>query len=171
MSKSYQLIDDTPFDRQILYDFLNAYFDSPQVQKTKNDENSGTSVYMTRINSLLASPEQRFLVVITDADAHPVGTVIALSDLKWKSLQTRMLSQFDRTIHRHSYLPKNQKKYALRMKLLQRYPNRSEYEIENFPGECVVALMHSNPNQAFEFPDQVICSGSIELYRTVFMMK
>lgn len=167
---AYQLVDQTSLTRQQLYNLLNIYFDEPSVQKTKNDENSGTSVYMTRFNSLLASPEQRFLVVITEMDNSPIGTVVPLSEMKWKSLQTRMLSQFDRTIHRHSYLPKNQKKFAIPMKLLKRYPNRSEYEIDGFPGECVVALMHTNPNQEFEFPDKVICSGSIELYRTVFMM-
>lgn len=171
---SYQLVDSTPFPRQLLYDFLNAYFDSPDMQKMRNDENSGVSVYMTRIKSLLASPEQRFLVAIAPLDQTPVGTLVPMSELKWQSLQARMLNVSDATlhnVHRHSYQPKNSKKFSVKMDLIKRFPNRTEYSLDGFGAVCTVALMHTNPEQPFEFRDQAICNGSIELFRTVFFIK
>jgi hypothetical protein len=170
---SYQLIDSTPFHREVLYEFLDAYFDSPRLQKMRNDDNSGVSVYMTRINSLLASPEQRFIIAIAPLDRVEPGTLVPLLEVKWQSLQTRMLPITDPVLHavrRHSYQPKNTKKYAIGMTLKERYPDRTEYVLKGFENTCIVALKHSNPENRYEFRDQMVCSGSIELYRTLFVM-
>lgn len=160
---SYAFLDDVP---PPIYVLLDQYFESPRLQKTRDQD--AVSIYMVRIQSLLASPEQRYVVVSVPRDPNPIGSIVPLSDLKWMSLQTRMLTNVDPSLHRHSYMPKYTKKYTKRLPLNERYPNRSEYE---FDKECVMALMHTNPNQKMEFPEQVVLSGSIELYRTVFVRK
>lgn len=172
---SYQLVDgdQKSIARDMLYDWIDRYFDSPQVQKMRDDRNSGTSVYMTRIKTLLASPEQRFVIAVTELDNQPIGAIQNLADVKWMSLQMRMLTVVDgemNKVHRHSYMPKNTKAFAKKLNLIQRHPNRTEYTLEGFETVCTVALIHSNPEQPYEFRDQTACAGSIELYRTVFMM-
>lgn len=169
---AYQMIDSTPLAHQEVYDLIDHYFDSPQMQKMKND--GDMSVYMTRIATLLASPEQRYLVVVAPIDTRAIGTRVPLSDLKWQSLQTRSLTNVDHTIHRHSYQPKLTKQYAIRMKLIQRFPNRTEYDFNTesrLHHVCTMSLIHTNPNQPLEFPESVILSGSLELYRTVLFIQ
>lgn len=157
------MLDDEPLR---IYSMLDEYFESPRLQKTRDQD--AVSIYMVRIQSLLASPEQRYVVVSVPRDSHAVGTLVPLAELKWLSLQTRMLSNVDHALHRHSYMPKYSKKFNAKLALIQRYPNRSEYR---FDEKCVMALMHSNPNQSMEFTDTVVFSGSVELYRTVFVAK
>lgn len=168
---AYQLIDSTPFNREVLYELLDTYFDSPVMQKMRND--SGVSVYMTRINSLLASPEQRFIIVVAPLDNVENGTKVPLCEIKWLSLQTRMLPIADPVLHavkRHSYQPKQSKKFAILMNLKARYPDRTEYWLKGFEEVCVVAMKHTSPDVMYEFRDQSNCAGAIEMYRTVFMI-
>lgn len=171
---SYQLVGSSvSLNTLALYERIDEYFQSPTLQKMYDENN--TSVYMVRIRTGLASPKQRYLVVVTTPDRRPKGTVMPLRSLEWVSFQTRLLDseriEKDEKIVTHAYQPSHLLSKRVMMKLLKRYPGRTEYEIEGVGNECVAALMHTNRENEWEFPDRVTLSGSLELFRTVLMIR
>lgn len=174
MAQVYHLIDsEVSLAVQSLYDRIDRYFQSPHVMKMYNEGNS--SVYMVRIRTGLASPKQRYLVVVAPLDVHGVGAVLPLRSLEWTSFQTRSLDaehvEKERAVPQHTYMPDHSEKNRVMMKLLKRFPGRTEYEVDGIGKECVAALMHTSRENEWEFPDRVTLSGSLELYRTVLMIR
>lgn len=174
LPSSYHLVDSSvSLVIQSLFERIDAYFQSPYLQKMYDDVES--SVYMVRIRTGLASPKQRYLVVVSARDSHTKGTVMSLRALEWISFQTRSLEseaiEKDQKIITHSYQPNHSTSKRLTMNLLKRYPGRTEYELEGVGKECVAALMHSSRENEWEFPDRVTLSGSLELFRTVLMIR
>ena len=75
--------------RNFVYELLDVYYDHPSLVKVKHM--NGLSLYAVRLPCLLLN-EKRYLVVLTSQDSDvPMGSVLPLAHLRWKSFMTRIL--------------------------------------------------------------------------------
>ena len=74
--------------RYDLYRLLTFYFDNPTMTKIK--ENDNMSIYSVRLQTGLVL-DNKYLLLLVKNDRTPVGSKKEMKDLKWSSLQTRMI--------------------------------------------------------------------------------
>lgn len=168
MSKmSYSILDGSNnLYTKNLYEVIDNYFESPILEKTQNSENK--SIYMTKIKTLLASPEQRYIIAITDLDQYPIGKKLPLNNIPWKSMQTRYLSNLNKNIVTHSYSPKNLPEYTLKLTLLNRYEDHTDYLLENHKS-VIATLIHKNKN-LYEYPPSGNLASCLETYKSIIVI-
>lgn len=168
---NYSMIDSVNFSTKNIYDMIDNYFDSPILEKIKDDNQ--VSIYMARITSMLASVEQRYIVAITQRDNKPIGFKTYLNNLEWKSFQTRMLIP-DEKIHKiqkHSYNPKNGGSILIPVKLKERFNDHTDYYIDNQQyDEIKLTLLHKDTNNKYEYPNTGTIGACLETYRTIFVI-
>lgn len=154
-----------PFRRQFM-SLINQYFQSPIMQKIKNNENR--SVYMCRINTLLLK-DRRFLIAISPIDNHPIGHKSPLKDILWDFFQIRVLDSeeyIQQNIISHSYIPKNDQHL---MMIVSRYFKNKEYSLyrpdqQIFPIE--ITLLNTIADE-FEYPEKGTIISCIETFQTI----
>ncbi len=161
----YSILDNSDFTTKNLYDIIDEYFDSPTLEKVQNKNN--LSIYMCKIKTLLASPEQRYIFVTTSLDDIPIGKKVLLENINWKSFQTRVLSNVNQNVPIHSYSPKNQDKYLIPVSLRNRYEDHTDYDLKNY--KCTVTLIHKNKN-LYEYPSNGNLASCLETYKTVVII-
>lgn len=147
-----------------IYSLISSYFDNPILQKTKDDVITNNSVYMCKINSLLAGAEQRYIVVTTDKDNHPVGKMLSLDTIIWKSFQTRTLP-YIQGIKKHSYQAKNEQAYLIPITLIERYDDHTDYLMKS-PTTLTVTLIHRHKNK-YEYAEKGSLAAALESYQCV----
>lgn len=162
---SYTFLDNTNFDSKNLYEIVNNYFENPVLQKTQNKATS--SIYMCKIKTLLASPEQRYLIAITPLDKNQLGIRIPLENINWKSFQTRTLSNVEVDLPTHKYSPKNNNDYTIQVSLINRYEDHTDYIINNH--NSTVTLLHKNKN-LYEYPPNGNLASCLETYKTIIVI-
>lgn len=164
---SYSIIDGSNnLSIKNLYEVIDNYFESPILEKTQNSQNK--SIYMTKIKTLLASPEQRYIIAITDLDHYPIGKKLPLNNIPWKSFQTRYISNMDKNIITHSYSSKNLPEYTLKLSLLNRYEDHTDYNLENY-NSIIVTLVHKNKN-LYEYPPSGNLAACLETYKSIIVI-
>ena len=146
---SYTFLDSTNFSSKNLYELINNYFESPILQKTQNKGES--SIYMCKIKTLLASPEQRYIIAITPLDKNQIGKRIPLENINWKSFQTRSLLNIEFDLPIQKYSSKNHSDYTIPVYLINRYEDHTDYQIYNH--NASVTLIHKNKN-LYEYPPE-----------------
>lgn len=151
---------------QNLYDLVDTYFGHPVLEKVKEDR--GVSVYMCKIASLLAGIEQRYLVVTSEQDKQPIGKRFPLSNISWKTFQTRTLTSAPQSLPKHSYNPKNDNMFMVPVNLKERTETHTDYHIQGFQG-CMMTLLHKNKN-LYEYPEKGTIATALETYKTVFII-
>ena len=147
-----------------IYLLISSYFDNPVLQKTKDDISINNSVYMCKINSLLGGTEQRYIVVTTDKDSHPIGKLLSLDTIMWKSFQTRTLPYIP-DIKKHSYSPKNEESYLMPIRLIERYDDHTDYLME-MPYTATLTLLHRHKNK-YEYSEKGSLAAALESYQCV----
>lgn len=162
---SYTILDNTSLSSKNIYELIDSYFQSPTLQKTQDNKNA--SIYMCKIRTLLASPDQRYLVVTTSLDKNPIGTELSLSNINWKSFQTRTLSNVNITLPTHKYSPKNESSYTIPISLIKRYEDHTDYLINNY--NTTVTLLHKNKN-LYEYPPNGNLASCLETYKTIIVI-
>lgn len=162
---SYTILDNSTISSKNLYELIDSYFESPILQKTQNHNNA--SIYMCKIKTLLASPEQRYIVATTPIDKNPIGVNIPLSNINWKSFQTRALGNVDITLPSHKYSPKNELSYTIPVSLMKRYEDHTDYLINNIG--ATVTLLHKNKN-LYEYPPNGNLASCLETYKTIIVI-
>ena len=170
MSNKYTMID-TDFSIKNLYEIIDDYFDSPYLEKVQ--DNDSISMYMCKISTLLAGSEQRYLIAICNRDKNEIGKKVPLSNINWKSFQTRTLvpNSSNYKIIPHSYSPKNNEKFnSILVNLLKRYEDHTEYffEDKNY-NNCIVSLLHKNKN-LYEYPDSGNLPACLETFKTIILI-
>ena len=154
-SSSLSQIGTTTYLRDItvqnLYELINSYFDSPILQKTKDDHISHLSIYMCKISSLLAGADQRYLIVTTEQNHQPVGSKLPLTNISWKSFQSRTIPTHIPNIPKHSYSPKSDDIYLIPVSLIERYEDHTDYYMdkEGYHDVCIT-LLHKNKNKYYK---------------------
>lgn len=162
---SYTFLDNTNFSSKNLYEIINNYFENPVLQKIQNKDAS--SIYMCKIKTLLASPEQRYLIAITSLDKNKIGTRIILENIHWRSFQTRTLSNVEADLPTHKYSPKNNNDYTIPVSLTNRYEDHTDYIINNY--NSTVTLLHKNKN-LYEYPPNGNLASCLETYKTIIVI-
>lgn len=162
---AYTFIDDVNFSSKNLYDLIDQYFESPVLKKIQNQKN--LSIYMCRIKTLLASPEKRYIIAITELDRNSIGTSLPLSNIIWRSFQTRCLSNVDIDLPDHKYSPKNESNYIIPVSLTNRYEDHTDYKISNY--NATVTLLHKNKN-LYEYPPNGNLASCLETYKTIIVI-
>ena len=162
---SYTFIENTDFSTKNLYEIINNYFESPILKKIENK--SKFSIYMCKIKTLLASPEQRYLIAITPIDRNQIGTQIYLENINWKSFQTQSLSNIEFDLPIHKYSQKNHSDYTIPVSLINRYEDHTDYIINNH--NATVTLVHKNKN-LYEYPPNGNLAACLETYKTIIVV-
>jgi hypothetical protein len=165
------MIDTDNFYTKNLYEIIDDYFDSPILEKIQDNQN--ISVYMCKISTLLASLEQRYLIAITNKDNNSIGRRLSLSNINWKSFQTRTLvpNSSNYKIISHSYSPKNNDRFnSIFVNLLKRYEDHTEYffEDKNY-NKFIVSLLHKNKN-LYEYPESGNLPACLETFKTIILI-
>ena len=164
---SYSIIDGSNnLSIKNFYEVIDNYFESPILEKIQNSENK--SIYMAKIRTLLASPEQRYIIAIADIDKYPIGKKLPLNNISWKSFQTRYLSNLDKNITTHSYSSKNMPEYTLKLSLLNRYEDHTDYLLDSY-NKLIVTLIHKNKN-LYEYPPSGNLASCLETYKSVIVI-
>jgi hypothetical protein len=162
---AYTFIENSNFSSKNLYELIDQYFESPVLKKIENQKNA--SIYICRIKTLLASPEQRYLIATTELDRNQVGTSLLLSNITWRSFQTRSLSNVNIDIPVHKYSPKNESSYTIPISLKNRYEDHTDYKINNY--NATITLLHKNKN-LYEYPPTGNLASCLETYKTIIVI-
>ena len=160
---AYSYLQGSDIRTENIYLIISSYFDNPVLQKTKDDININGSVYMCKINSLLAGADQRYIVVTTEKDHHPIGKYLPLDTIMWKSFQTRTLSHIP-GLKKHSYTPKNEELYLASLKLVERYEDHTDYFIDSLSTN--LTLIHKHKNK-YEYSEKGSLAAALETFQCI----
>ena len=163
--KAYSILENSNFMTKNLYQLIDSYFDSPTLEKIQDKDK--ISIYMCKIKTLLASPEQRYLIATTSIDNNPIGKKISLENINWNSFQTRTLSNVNQNVISHSYSPKNSQEYMLKVYVSNRYEDHTDYKLNDI--NCTITLIHKNKN-LYEYPSSGTLPACLETYKTVIVI-
>lgn len=155
--------------KQFVYDTLIRYFQDPVLYKIESrTPEDGTDVFAVRMESYLLK-ERRFLIVMVDTDPSiPYGHPRRLSELAWKVLQTRNITEEDEQLDR---LPSVH--YDIYRDAFEGYglhvdhctDDVTSYEVRpSLP--LKVHLLHRKKGK-FEYSDQGTILAAIETYQTL----
>ena len=75
-------------ERDYVYKAFLLYFENPRFCKM-NDIHDAYGLYYAKVTSMVH--ENRYLIVMTDKDYEPKGTIMTLQQLPWKSFQLRII--------------------------------------------------------------------------------
>lgn len=168
MSK-YTMIDSTDINFSVknIQDLVDSYFNSPTLEKIKDDH--AISVYMCKISTLLGGLNQRYLIAITSRDKNPIGKHIPLSNINWKSFQSRTLSGMKHDMIKHSYLPSQDPAFMVDISMTTRDEEHTEYRIEGYLG-VILSLIHKNKN-LYEYAPSGNLASCFETFQTVIVLQ
>ena len=155
-----------------LYELIDSYFDHPILEKTRDDVMNSISIYMCRISTLLGGADQRYLVVTSEIDSHPIGTRLRLSNMIWKSFQTRTIPQYLTKIPKHSYTPKTDSEYLKPIVMTNRYEDHTDYRFDGVDGysRMTVTLLHKTKN-LYEYAERGTLATALETFKALVLIK
>ena len=154
-----------PIHRKIR-NVINMYYDSPVMQKTKNDRDK--SIYMCRLQSLLLH-DHRYLIAVCQIDDNPIGVKINIKDLTWECLQARILENEEyMNIIQHSYETKRDNIYTVEMRRTFQCEEYSIYGSNNIQIE--ITLLNTTPDK-YEYPDTGSLMSCLETFQTIIRCK
>jgi len=173
MTTHYTHYDQAPVyhNRQTTYNLFVSYFGNPKMTKIRNDGDH--SIYMTHIRSMLANTK-RYLVAIVDLDVFFPKEEVLLSNLRWKSFQTRSLQDKFEIQLQHTYKPNPTIFSNCAISIARRDPTFSEYDMDPLQNDnsisLKVLLLHKT-NDKFEYPNAGTLSSALETYNTIIEFK
>jgi hypothetical protein len=139
---------------------INSYFDNPIFTKVK--ENPTHSIYMAKVDCLLAN-EYRYLIATVPKDDNPKGSTSDLIKLSWDSFQTRSITDYY-DIGSQRYIPKKIGEIMSPIDILDRNENYTSYKTEKFP--LKITVLHKKAGK-YEYPDRGTLGASLETYQTI----
>lgn len=155
----YSLISPKEQIKNDLYDYFTSYFNNPSMTKVENTNN--TSMYICRIMTLLN--ENRYLIVNVLETDHKVGHKTDMVNLKWLSLQTRMLNSiYD--IPKHRYTPM---KYPPLYKDIIRTQKQNDYSTYNCAVYPIEVTLLNIKKSYHDFPNRGTILSALETYSTI----
>ena len=153
-----------------LYELIDSYFDHPTFEKIRDDSSNGISIYMCRISTLLGGADQRYIVATSPIDNHPIGTRLRLSNIIWKSFQTRTIPQYLTKIPKHSYTPKTDDIYLIPISMSNRYEDHTDYRFDkNEYHLMTVTLLHKNKN-LYEYANRGTLATALETFKALVLI-
>ena len=145
---------------EALYQAIVAYFGNPEMYKIKNINNY--SMYICKIESHLLI-EYKYLIVFVQEDVSEINSKVRLFDLKWVSLQTRVLpDEYD--IPNFSYFPRRYTPLLNKITLSHKDQKGYKYMVEKYPVSVTILPMKSEPKQTGTLVE------ALESYNTILTM-
>ena len=151
---SNQLKKDT---RKMMID----YFSDIIMAKVK-DDNATHSVYASNVSDGTLKGD-KYIIAISPADGHPLGSRVHLSSLRWDSFQTRKLKEiFDHAEPVRVTVNKNAMGINRELYLTKRNDHNSQYRVSGVP--ILVTLIQKKAGENNQFSDK----GKIRLALNTF---
>ena len=160
----FVLDEDLVLKKRTIYSLFSNYFGDPVMTKIK-DQNV-FSMYAARKNVLLRN--FNYLIVLTRRDFNQSGTKFNLSQLKWKTLQTRTLDN-ELACDTFSYIPNAEPPYNSVLKIIKRNPSMSTYSNTDY--NFSVGLLRTNSELQFEYPSHGTLASALETYQTIIQIE
>lgn len=150
------------------YQLISSYFDSPQLQKVKEDDLY--SIYVCKIQTLLLN-EYRYLVAVVYKDSFPIGHILPLTELKWISFQTRILeSDIYYNVVTHNYQIKNTHAYYFKVFKISSCKENTMYSVQSNEYPIQILLIHQKGLDQ-EYPVSGTLVSCLETYQTILTFK
>jgi hypothetical protein len=158
------IIDDYDPKNELVYSLITEYFNNPMLTKIKDVE--GHSLYIAKIDCLLYT-ENRYIMVFIQSDRTQIGTVSYLKNLKWKSFQTRTLSE-NHNIKPFQHTPNKNVKFKSQIMLKQRDQKQTSYTCEDYP---IIVTLLSKGNSSYEYASKGTLVSALETWRTIISFR
>ena len=155
-----ELIDNSSYEREMLYKNFSDYFNNPLMFKIKDIENF--SMYITKVTCLLSN-FYRYIYVFTPKDNNINMHQEYLRNLRWYNLQTRTLEDHH-NIPLHYYEPTRNTQLYVPINRKDKNPDNSVYSCDKLPLE--VLLLHEKGG-ANQYQDKGNLVSAIETYKTI----
>lgn len=143
-----------------LYKTFVNYFKNPRLTKFK--DNDHYTIYMAKINCLLTNIS-RYIIVIVDHDNNNIGTTCLLSELHWKSFQTRTLDE-NHDLPYHTYQPHRGSLLDCEIERIKIEEEGSVYKCDKFP--ITITLLHTK-NGAQGYANKGLVISALETFQTI----
>lgn len=149
-----------------IYEIVISHLGNPMLEKIRDHDSYG--LYMVEIQSMLLN-EKRYLIAIVHHDARPIGSKDYLSNLKWKSLQTRTLDNAQSlTLPPYTYLVQRGMSANVPLQLQSRTKTISIYHAQKYPIE--ISLLHTK-NTEYEYPNEGNLASALETFQTIIQFR
>ena len=139
------------------------YYDNPNLQKIKNTNTD--SIYATMLENNLIN-NKYYIIATCIKDNNKIGTIKNLSNLNWNAFQTRSINLPNIISFKHEI--KNNKKFNITLKLVERTKKITKYITEEYP--IYVSLLHDNLN-LYEYPNIGNLIAALDTYKTIITFK
>lgn len=159
MAQYGEIILDYNSETESVYTYFVEYFENPTMTKIKNMME--LSMYLTKIECLLTN-EFRYIIVLVDEDNLPLGAQKLLSNLQWKSIQTRTLSE-NHSIPIHKYNPTNNSPLNRTITRTHLLDESSTYVCQEL--SITITLLHKKDKNDYRSEGKVI--NALETYQTI----
>ena len=148
-------------NKQYIYSLFTTYYNNPLMTKLKYDSTNNYSSFYVKIFSQLLN-KYHYLIVNIYNNEHPINTKIYLKNLKWFSLQTRIL-QTNHNINTIDYNNTNLDEIFLYAE--NRNNNMTTYSSKFL--NIKVFVLHTKDNNKYEYPQKATLSHALEEYKTL----
>ena len=144
-----------------IYSLFTTYYNNPIMTKLKYDQNTNISSFYVKIYSQLLNKFHYLIINIPDND-HSINTKIYLENLKWNSLQTRILDK-NYDIHTINYQSNHLNDITLH--IVNRQNNMTTYECKFL--NIRVYVLHTKDNNLYEYPEKASLAQALEEFKTL----
>lgn len=159
MAQYGEIILDYNSETESVYTYFVEYFQNPTMTKIKNTMD--LSMYLTKIECLLTN-EFRYIIVLVDEDNLPLGAQKLLSNLQWKSIQTRTLTE-NHSVPIHKYNPTNNTPLNRTITRIKLVDESSTYVCQEL--SLKITLLHKKDKNDYRSEGKVI--NALETYQTI----
>lgn len=159
------ILDDYSPEIEEMYKDFSLYLNNPKMIKLKDVDIY--SMYIAK-NYCLLSNQCRYIISLILKDSNIIGTNLFLDDMKWKSLQTRTLSEkYD--LPAHSYTATRNSKLNTKITRTGITDKSSTYTCEKYP--ITITLLHTQKNTtdkpSYEYQDTGLIISALETFQTI----
>lgn len=147
------------YESESVYTYFVEYFENPTMTKIKNTMD--LTMYLTKIECLLTN-EFRYIIVLVDQDNLPLGSQKLLSNLQWKSIQTRTLTE-NHSIPIHKYNPTNNTPLNKKITRTHLVDESSTYVCHEL--SLTITLLHKKDKNDYRSEGKII--NALETYQTI----
>ena len=110
--------------------------------------------------------EFRYLIVVTDQDNAPKGTIMTLNDLQWKSFQLRKLSK-EISAPEISYKRENSGLFDDEIKLIKRDKEAQKVMYQCRFNPLIVELLPSKKGSVMDYPESSTLETAMDTFQCV----
>ena len=163
MANYGELIDDFNPHKEGVYIMFVNYFKNPSLVKVK--DNDKHSMYACKLYCLL-NKDCRYIIVFTDRDNSPIGTIETLNKLQWVSLQTRTLpDNYENIEVTHAYQPIIEGPLSAIIHKTNYTKQVSTYNCEDIP--IIITLLHTQKNTVDTYQQKGNVILALETFETI----